>query len=88
MQQHDAQQLAELSLQELADRSGLPLQLILEETVRLDEGWVFFWGPKNPDDLLAGGGPFFVTRNRKVHDLPGWQSWEKSVQEVLKKGKN
>jgi hypothetical protein len=65
----EARAIVDRRLLEKAQRSGIPLAVLEEETLELESGWVFYW-----DSLafvetgetcrrLAGDVPFFVNRS-------------------------
>jgi hypothetical protein len=56
-----ATKIAEETIAKLSN-DKLELRLFSEQTIELEFGWVFFYGPRNPSVQIAGNAPFIVDR--------------------------
>ena len=88
LDQAAATQLALQTLDEIAKRAGIDLQLLTERTREVEAGWVFFFNSseflrtRNPSQALAGNGPIFVTREGAVHQLSTSVPWQESIKRI------
>lgn len=71
----EAQRLAEEHLARVAMRTSVDPAILVENTVKTDFGWVFFWTSKKYletqkfEDALAGNAPLIVDkRDGTVHE--------------------
>lgn len=56
-------EVAQERARELLRDAGFAWQFFDDDTLELPWGWVFVWGPVNPDEPVAGGGPIAVLRS-------------------------
>jgi hypothetical protein len=88
---HEARLLAVSALKSNEDITGVPVQIIDEDTIEASEGWVFFWNSTEYlttgtfSSALAGNGPIFVSHDKIVYFLPSYQTWEESLNEIDQK---
>lgn len=77
--------LAQQRVRQLGDDVGDEFELILDSTLEVEGGWVFFYNTaeylrtRNPSSALAGNGPIFVTREGAISDLPSSIPWQKEL---------
>lgn len=80
--------LAKSRVNELAALVGDEFEILDENTVQTESGWVFFYNSKefietrNPIDSLAGNGPIFVKSDGSIHDLPTAVTWEVAIKNM------
>jgi len=86
---NEAIQAAKTHVDLLAIKAGDCFELLLDETIELDRGWIFFYNSceyvssRNDIDSLAGNGPLFVSNDLIVYDLPSSISWEKALENLI-----
>jgi hypothetical protein len=72
----------------LASASGVEFALYADETIEVNEGWVFFYNSKEFIETgdfasaLAGNGPIFVDRSGNLRSLPSGMNWEDALRGV------
>jgi hypothetical protein len=80
-----AKVLAEEIVATLGSASGDDFALIVDKTIEVNEGWIFFYNTRefietgNFNSRLAGNGPIFVNRNGVVRNLPSAIPWEVAI---------
>ena len=83
-----ASHIARLRINQLASEAGDKFELLLDATVEIESGWVFFFNTvdfvrtRNPSSALAGNGPILVTREGVIHELPSATPWEEAVVKI------
>lgn len=66
---------------EMQEQCGEDLEVLEDETVEVDAGWIFFYNSseyvrtKDPLSRLAGNGPILVTRGGDIELIPSHISW-------------
>ena len=79
---------AQVRIVELGRSAGPDLQLLESKTVRLENGWAFFYNSTDPiqtgdfRQALAGNGPIHVSNSGKLTDLPTAMSWEEAAKHL------
>jgi ribosomal protein L7/L12 len=68
------------------ERSGVALRIFDEATLVLPYGWVFFYGPIDPEVLIAGNAPFLITKTGEVYVLGTAQPTEEYLREYERSG--
>ena len=63
-------------------------EILQEEILDLDEGWLFFYNSadflksRNPIDSLAGNGPILISQDGSKFHLPSSVPWEEAIKNV------
>jgi hypothetical protein len=80
-----AKALAEETVAGLAAANGGEFALVHDETVEVNEGWLFFYNSREfieTGDIsfaLVGNGPIFVNRGEVVRRLPTAVPWDLAI---------
>ncbi len=81
----EAVQIANRVVAEISQSAGEKLVVVESRTVRLSEGWLFFYNSKlfvETGDVmysLAGNGPIYVGQSGSVHKLSSAVPWEDQI---------
>jgi hypothetical protein len=80
-----AKSLARRRIDEISMEIGVEVELMVDRTQEIEQGWVFFYNSaeflrtKDPSWKLAGNGPLLITRLGMIQELPSHVPWEDAV---------
>jgi hypothetical protein len=66
-----AAQIARQYVSQLEAEAGVPMSICSKDTIQCDFGWVFFYAPKDSQELVAGNAPIIVDREDGAVHLTG-----------------
>jgi hypothetical protein len=78
--------LAQAEVSRLSASVGVPMELLIDQSIEVELGWIFFYQSSeylatgDPSCQLAGNGPMFVSREGRVRCLPTHIPWQHSIE--------
>lgn len=83
-----ADEIARIYVDGLALAAGDSFEVIFEQTIEVEGGWVYFFNTsdyiktKDLSVALAGNGPIYIRKNSEVHQLPSSSDWMRSLAQI------
>ena len=84
----EATEIAQLRIDEIADRAGDRFFIVPRFTTEVELGWAYFYNcaeylrTGELSDSIVGNGPILVTRSGVVYELPAATPWENALADI------
>ncbi|WP_209327297.1 YrhB domain-containing protein [Pseudoalteromonas sp. PA2MD11] len=85
MNLESAYKILNCELQKLSEKAECHLVVITDDTIQLEDGWLFFYNSAefmhtgDPLDCLVGNGPIFVSSEGNVKILDSNRDWKEQI---------